>query len=267
MRPDALRPLCFLRCSTSWRCGALLVTPSKLLTDMNRRPGLVGLYFLVGTYSDTFKQAFYLLARAESHDCLLPVGALSEHPRLPARAASLLAAHVDGVHVDDGDLLVGKRLFERAPDLDLRRRRMAAEHVASRGHRCVRLLADHRQHQHLVEAAPGGHENASSMCSMASRVTITVSAPMMSRTERLPARMRRTLGMLRALFSSISLCEPSTTSTRRGESTPRMRSATARVRGASSSKPSSTRMPPSCALAESALRSASRRCLRGMSIR
>src|ERR1039458_1416795 len=48
MRPDALRPLCFLRCSTSWRCGALLVTPSKLLTDMNLRPGLVGLYFFVG---------------------------------------------------------------------------------------------------------------------------------------------------------------------------------------------------------------------------
>jgi len=49
----------------------------------------------------------------------------------PPRAAALLAAHVDGVDVDDGDLLVGKRLFERAPDLDLRRRRMAPEHVAS----------------------------------------------------------------------------------------------------------------------------------------
>src|ERR1700722_11726148 len=174
MRPDALRPLCFLRGSTSPRCGAALVTPSKSLTDMKRRPGLVGLYFFVGIYLDAFKEAFDLLAFAESHDCLLPVGALAEHPRLPARATTLLAPHVDRVDVDDGDLLIDKRLFESAPDLDLRRRRMAAEHVASRRHRCVRLLADHREHQDLFEAAAGGHANASSMCSMASRVTMTV---------------------------------------------------------------------------------------------
>src|SRR3984957_11887040 len=137
MRPDALRPLCFLRGSTSPRCGAALVTPSKSLTDMKRRPGLVGLYFFVGIYLDAFKEAFDLLAFAESHDCLLPVGALAEHPRLTARTPARLAANVDGVDLDDGDLLIHERLFDGATDLDLRRRRMAAEHIASRRHRCV----------------------------------------------------------------------------------------------------------------------------------
>ncbi len=43
MLPVLLRPLCFLRCSVSERSGVPLVTSSKLLTDMKRRPGLVGL--------------------------------------------------------------------------------------------------------------------------------------------------------------------------------------------------------------------------------
>src|SRR6202050_997903 len=90
---------------------------------------------------------------------------------------------------------------------------MAAEHVASRRHRCVRLLADHGEHEDLLEAAAPTHANASSLCSMASRVTITVSAMSRSRTERFPASVTWTSAMLRALFSSIALCEHRTTST------------------------------------------------------
>src|SRR5579864_3634657 len=49
MLPLLLRPDCFGRCLVSFRSGVARVTSSKLLTDMNRRPGLVGLYFLTGT--------------------------------------------------------------------------------------------------------------------------------------------------------------------------------------------------------------------------
>src|ERR1700736_1575979 len=48
MLPVLLRPLCFLRCSTRERSGLPRVTSSNVLTDMKRRPGLVGLYFLTG---------------------------------------------------------------------------------------------------------------------------------------------------------------------------------------------------------------------------
>src|SRR5579859_6897289 len=48
MLPLLLRPDCFGRCLVSFRSGVARVTSSKLLTDMNRRPGLVGLYFLTG---------------------------------------------------------------------------------------------------------------------------------------------------------------------------------------------------------------------------
>src|SRR5437588_6313884 len=103
MRPPTLRPLCFLRCSSSDFSGSGRVTSWKLLTDMNRRPGLVGLYFLVGIAGvlDALEEALDLLAGSQRHDRLLPVGAAADDALASARAQPLLAPDVDGVDVDD----------------------------------------------------------------------------------------------------------------------------------------------------------------------
>ncbi len=46
MRPVLFRPPFFVSGSVRLFSGRVFVTSSKLETDMKRRPGLVGLYFL-----------------------------------------------------------------------------------------------------------------------------------------------------------------------------------------------------------------------------
>src|SRR5579871_4509159 len=48
IRPLLLRPAVFFSGSVSERSGRVLVTSSKVATDMPRRPGEVGLYVLTG---------------------------------------------------------------------------------------------------------------------------------------------------------------------------------------------------------------------------
>ena len=48
MRPWTFRPAFFVSGSVRLFSGSDFVTSSKVETDMNRRPGLVGLYFLTG---------------------------------------------------------------------------------------------------------------------------------------------------------------------------------------------------------------------------
>src|SRR5919109_1257338 len=47
--PWLLRPECFCSGSISFFSGVVLVISSNVETDMPRRPGVVGLYFLTGT--------------------------------------------------------------------------------------------------------------------------------------------------------------------------------------------------------------------------
>src|SRR6267378_2963229 len=117
MRPWLLRPACVGRDSSRVFSGSSVVTSSKPETDMNRRPGLVGLYFLIGIFlSDAPEQAVDLLAGTERHDCLFPVGGVADRTEA-AHAAALLTAHRHGVDVAHPDALCLVLLFERFLDL------------------------------------------------------------------------------------------------------------------------------------------------------
>src|SRR5258708_18160940 len=265
-RPLTLRPLCFLRCCTSDFSGSLRVTSSKVDTEMKGGGGVVGWYFLIGICLHALEEALDRLALGQRHDRLLPARAAALDAGAAAAAQAHLAADVDGVDRHHDDLLVGEEILDGLLDLDLVGVGMAAEHVPSLRHGGVRLLADHGADQDGVGSARAAHGASTAVvASTASPVISTVSATSRSRTLRFDARMTRTCGTLRALRSSISLCEPSTSRTRLPALRPSSSSTTARVRGSSSSKPSSTVSSPAAALAVSAPRRARRRCLRGMS--
>src|SRR5450759_2893424 len=119
MRPWLLRPACVGSDSSKVFSGSLAVTSSKPDTDMKRRPGLVGLNFLIGTFSDAPEQAFDLLTGAEGDDCLLPIGGVADRSD-PALAAASLAAHGHGVHVTHLDALGLVLLLEGFLDVGLR---------------------------------------------------------------------------------------------------------------------------------------------------
>src|SRR3979411_2102556 len=112
MRPWLLRPACVGSDSSRVFSGSSVVTSSKPDTDMKRRPGLVGLYFLMGIFSDAPEEAFDLLPGAKRHDGFLPVGGMADRSEA-AHAATLLAAHRHGVHVPHPDALCLVLLFER----------------------------------------------------------------------------------------------------------------------------------------------------------
>src|SRR5579864_4649373 len=63
MRPLLLRPAVFFSGSVSARSGRVLVTSSKVDTDIPRRPGEVGLYVLTGITRPRRGQAADLPAR------------------------------------------------------------------------------------------------------------------------------------------------------------------------------------------------------------
>src|SRR5260370_2397824 len=120
MRPWLLRPACVGSDSTSVFSGSSVVISSKPEIAMKRRPGLVGLNFLIGMVllSDAPKQPFDLLAFAERDDGLLPGGRVSDRTD-PARVAPGLATHHHGVDVPDSDSLSLVLLFEGLLDLGL----------------------------------------------------------------------------------------------------------------------------------------------------
>src|SRR5258708_29712690 len=104
MRPWLLRPAWVGIDSSKVFSGSSVVTSSNPDTDMKRRPGLVGLNFLIGMlFLDAPEQDFDLLAFAESQDRLLPIGGMADRAAGPALATATLAAHRYGVHVFDLD--------------------------------------------------------------------------------------------------------------------------------------------------------------------
>src|SRR5579859_2117899 len=154
MRPWLLRPACVGIDSRSVFSGSSVVISSKPETDMNRRPGLVGLNFLIGIYLHAPEKPFDLLAFAKSHDGFLPVGGVAGRARA-ARAAPLLATHADGVHVSDLDALRLVLLLERLFDVGLGGARRDTERIAPLRVEHVGALGDDRADHDLGRRARG----------------------------------------------------------------------------------------------------------------
>src|SRR5437899_9512782 len=122
MRPWLLRPAWVGIDSIRVLSGVSVVISSKPEMDMKRRPGLVGLNFLtgIGVCLHAPKEAFDLLAFAQSHDGFLPVGGVADGSDA-AEVAALLATHVHGVDALDLDALRLVLLFQCVLDLGLAR--------------------------------------------------------------------------------------------------------------------------------------------------
>src|SRR5215469_5187553 len=260
--PWLLRPARLGRLSRRLLSGSVAVISSKLAVAMNRRPGLVGLYFLTGI-SETPEQALQLLTLLQGHDGLLPVGCASRHAA-PAGAPHL-AADVDGVDRDDLDALRLVDLLEGARDLRLRRVVGDAERVAALLEERVGTLG----HQGPVDHFRGRSTHdarLSSSSPIASFAITSWSWVKMSYRLRLWARMTLAHGRLLVERAMTSLAAGSTTRTVSSAWMPRPRSssAIAFVFGSSSANPSTIRTRPSVAFTLRAERSASRRILRGM---
>src|SRR5437588_1176690 len=104
-RPLLLRPARSRPLATSDFCGRSRVISSNPETLAPRRPGVVGLYFLIAMSLPRLED-LDLVARGESDDGPLLVGALSLHEPLALHLA--LARHrVDREDVDVPDLLDG----------------------------------------------------------------------------------------------------------------------------------------------------------------
>src|SRR3989441_2609132 len=216
-----------------------------------RRGGTVLLY---RHRSDTLEHAFDLLSLGQRDDRLFPV-------RLEAvglAPAAFLAAHVHGVDADDLDL---EGLRDRQRDLGFGRPRVHSEEVFAGRHRGVALLTDERTLDHLDGRS---HDSHSSTWVSADRVKMMVSAVSTSVGLRFCARMVLTPARLRVDFSSIRSCSGMTNRVRAPAPSWSKRPAMTRVLGASSAISSTMRTASSCDFTESAERSASRRCLRGI---
>src|SRR5713226_4457866 len=159
MRPWLLRPACVGSDSSSVFSGSLVVISSKPATDMNRRPGLVGLNFLIGIFlSDAPEEAFDLLAFPEGDDGLLPAGGVAERADSP-KAAAGLAAHGHGIDVLDLDPLGFVLLLEGLLDLGLRGRGGDPERVPPLRVELVGALGDDRA-DHDLGGCAGGHSGS-----------------------------------------------------------------------------------------------------------
>src|SRR3954452_5552655 len=107
MRPLLFRPPDFFTGSSRLFSGVVFVTSSKVDTDMNRRPGLVGLNLRTGIRQGLKVgglEDLDLLAGVEFHDGLLPAGARALDQAAPLR----LRPHLDDVdrrHLDVEQLL------------------------------------------------------------------------------------------------------------------------------------------------------------------
>src|SRR5215831_6212253 len=167
--PWLLRPARLGRLSSSLFSGSVAVISSKLAVSMKRRPGLVGLYFLVGMLLDASKQAFQLLARLQGDDRLLPVRGTARHAALtgPPR----LTAHPDGVDAHYLDALRLVDLLEGTRDLWLGRVHRNPERVATLLEQRVRALAHHRSLDHF--RGRSGHDATFSSISPSASLTIT----------------------------------------------------------------------------------------------
>src|SRR3954453_22402414 len=146
MRPLLFRPPDFFTGSSRLFSGVVFVSSSKVDTDMNRRPGLVGLnlrtgirFLQVGGLED-----LDLLAGLELDDGLLPAGARALDQAAPLR----LRPHVDDV---DRVHLDVERLLDGLTDLRLVRVGVDAERVLAVLDLGVALLRDHGRDEHLVQ--------------------------------------------------------------------------------------------------------------------
>src|ERR1700694_5466672 len=148
IRPWLLRPALFLSGSSRLFSGSSVVISSKLAVAMNRRPGLVALYFLTGMILllDSPEQAFQP-ALLQRHHGLLPVRGTARGA--PTSGAPDLAVHVDrvdGAHLDALSLVL---LLEGARDLRLGSVLGHAKGVATLLVERVRALRDQRSKNHL----------------------------------------------------------------------------------------------------------------------
>src|SRR5438128_1898688 len=154
MRPWLFLPACVGSDSSRVFSGVSVVISSKPEIDMNLLPGLVGLNFLTGIFLHAPEQAFDLLAFAERHDRLLPVGRLADRARSgAAKAAPLLAAHAHRVDVADLDVLRLVLLFESLLDLRLARGGRDLERVPALGVELVGALGDDRPDHDLARGS------------------------------------------------------------------------------------------------------------------
>src|SRR5260370_36321007 len=145
MRPWLLRRACVGSDSIQVFSGSSVVPSSNPDTDMKRRPGLVGLNFLIGILSlDAPEEAFDLLAFAKSHDRLLPIGGVADRAAGPALAAATLATHRYCVHVFDLDARGLVLLLEGLLDVGLGSALGDAEGVAALRVELVGPLGDDR---------------------------------------------------------------------------------------------------------------------------
>src|SRR5436309_1065907 len=111
MRPWLLRPPCFRNGATSDFSGSFRVISSKPGPVAPRRPGEVGLKFLIGILNAL--EQLQLVLRVQRHHRLLP-GARVLHPVAPNSLR--LSLHVDDVYPGYLDV---ERCLHRLLDLDL----------------------------------------------------------------------------------------------------------------------------------------------------
>src|SRR5438445_1426641 len=253
--PWALRPASvFIETSRAFSAFLPRVRSSKALTDMKRRPGEVGLYFLMGICLDSLEEVLDLLALGQGHDRLLPIRLKTTDTTAPA----LLAVDVHGVDADHVHL---ESVRDGQGDLGLGRLRMDAEQVLAGRHGGVTLLTDQGPLDHLDRFL---HESQSSPWVNAFRVRTTLSAASTSPTFRLETRMVLTEARLRVDFSSRRSCSGRTKRIRTPACSAVKKLSRVFVFGASSVISSTIRKAPSRTFAERAARRARRRCLRGI---
>src|SRR5258706_10906073 len=110
MRPWLLRPAVAVLCASRLFSGSPLVISVKSWVDIPRRPGEVGLYFLVGILDSL--EELDVVAGLERDERLLPRRATTTEPADPL----LLAAHDQRADIGHGDL---EQRLHGAADLDL----------------------------------------------------------------------------------------------------------------------------------------------------
>src|SRR3954447_15820292 len=141
MRPLLLRPPLLWILSSSDFSGVVLVTSSKSDPVTKRRPGDVGLYFLIPMRLRPLEQ-LDRVAGPQLDDGLLPAG-----PAAAGESAALrLAAHADGADVRDRDV---EEVLDGLADLGLMRRVEDPERVlVVRLDELEALLGDDRADDH-----------------------------------------------------------------------------------------------------------------------
>src|SRR5918998_5362336 len=206
MRPCTLRPPDFVRPSVSAFSGSSLVTASCCNQVAKRRPGEVGLCFLIAM------RCLRLLALEEldrivgmqRHHGLLPLAPLPGGPAAPLRLRlDPCRAYPGHPHAED--------LLDRLADLGLVRALVHAERVLVGREQGVALLGDHGAYDHVA----GVHFATAFLVRRPSAASDTTSRsmPTTSATPTCSTCMTVTPAMFRNDLAQISSPSASTTST------------------------------------------------------